>query len=75
MKRKKIKYSKEYKEKTLRLCAERGNVSQVARELDLRPSMVYRWQKEQAQYGTRSFPGKGHEKLTAAEAEIKALKK
>lgn len=50
-------------------------MSEVCRELGIRPSMVYRWQKEQAQYGNRSFPGKGHEKLTSAEAEIKALKK
>jgi len=72
---KKQKYSKVFKERTLQLCAERGSVSEVCKELGLRSNMVYRWRREQEEYGTRSFPGQGHDKLTTTEAKIKALEK
>jgi transposase len=37
-------YSKSFKIKTLELCHQRGSYSQVAKELNLRVEMLYKWE-------------------------------
>ncbi|MBA5630411.1 transposase [Moheibacter lacus] len=50
---------------------ERNNVSDLARELDIRPSLLYRWRAEQGNFGEGSFPGKGNAKLTPEQEKIR----
>ncbi len=70
-------YDLEFKRNAVELCRTSGkSVSQVAQDLGINRSMLSRWQKEQASYGDRAFPGAG--KLmrgTDQEEEIRRLKK
>lgn len=52
-----------FKREALRL-AQEGNrkISDVARELGIRPELLYRWKSEQADDPENAFPGKGHMK-------------
>ncbi len=53
----------------------RSDLTVLARELAITPSLLYRWRKEfKAKPGT-SFPGNGKVVLTPAEQELAHLKK
>jgi len=43
--------------------------------LDYLPAVLYRWRKEQKNYGKNSFPGRGNPKMTDEQKEIARLKK
>ena len=43
--------------------------------LDILPAVLYRWRKEQKDYGNNSFPGRGNPKMTDEQKEITCLKK
>jgi len=75
MKKKRKKYDKVFKEQAVRLSYERGNVSDLAKELGISSAILYRWRQEIAYYKEKSFPGQGKLKQTAEEAELSALKK
>jgi transposase len=53
----------------------KGNVKQVSEDLDIFPSVLYRWRKEFKDYGKNSFPGRGKPKMTDDEKEIAHLRK
>ena len=46
MKRNKRTYSREFKIKAVELSNQRGNMSSVAKELDINPDNLKRWRKE-----------------------------
>ncbi len=64
-----------FKKKAVELSYARGNVSNVAKELGLKPELLYRWRKELQEYEHNSFPGRGKPKLTDEQREIAELKK
>ena len=68
-------YTLEFKQKAVELSYARGNVKQVCEDLDIIPSVLYRWRKELDQYGKNSFPGRGKPKMTDEEKEIFRLQK
>jgi transposase len=68
-------YTLEFKQKAVELSYAKGNVKQVCEDLDIIPSVLYRWGKELKEYGHNSFPGRGKPKMTDSEKEIARLQK
>ena len=62
MRRKAKHYTLEFKQKAVELSYAKGSVVQVCEDLDILPSVLYRWRKEQKNYGKNSFPGRGNPK-------------
>ena len=63
-------YEASFKENAVKLSYERKNISELARELGIEATFIYRWRKEYAQYAEGSFPGNGKPKQTAEEKQI-----
>lgn len=62
------RFKREFKLEAVRMIVEGGHrVSEVARDLDLRPDMLRRWQREFQEDERQAFPGQGH--LKADEEE------
>lgn len=58
--RTKKKYTTEFKLEAIRLSNESGKpVTQVARDLNIPPVILYRWRDEMHRDGPKAFPGKG----------------
>lgn len=68
-------YDKAFKEQAVQLSHQRGNISAVARELGISSSQLSKWCREQETYKTNSFPGRGIERLTDEQRELKELRK
>ena len=68
-------YSREFKENAVKLSFERSNVSDLARELGIRPNFLYRWREESQAKGKESFPGNGKQSVTAEQEELIELRK
>src|SRR5690606_39448126 len=64
-----------FKERAVHLSKERKNLSELARELGIFPAQLYRWRKEQEEFGIGSFPGNGNVKQTPEQERINALEK
>lgn len=57
------------------LSKSREDLPVLAKELDVRAELIYRWRKEYLGNQEGSFPGNGKIKQTEQEAEIARLKK
>lgn len=68
-------YDKSFKEEAVKLSEQRGNINAVARELGISHSQLSKWCRDHAKFGINSFPGRGIERLTDEQREIKELKK
>ncbi len=66
-------YDSSFKRQALELSKDRKNLSELARELGIKPTMLYKWRKESEEYGEGSFPGNGNLKLTAEQERIHEL--
>ena len=66
-------YDAAFKIKALELSNERSNITELARELGIRVSMLYKWRKDFEQFGVGSFPGKGTLKQTPEQKIISEL--
>lgn len=64
MKRERKIYDPAFKTKAVQLSNERANISEMARELGIKVTLLYKWRKEYEEFGTGSFPGNGNLKLT-----------
>ena len=53
-------YTPEFKREAVRMAQERGNKSEVARELGIHISVLRRWEVQIEKEGERAFPGKGN---------------
>lgn len=59
-KRHRRKFSREFKQEAVRMVTEGGHsLSQVARDLELRPDMLRRWKRQLKEDGKDAFPGNG----------------
>lgn len=70
-------YTQEFKEESVKLAQQNGNLSETARNLGLQLSVLRRWKKELAQQGEKAFPGKGRspdEELRQLQRENQRLK-
>ena len=52
---------------------ERSSLTELARELCIRVTMLYKWHKEYEKFGTGSFPGTGTLKLSPEQKIISDL--
>ncbi len=66
-------YDSAFKLKAVELSNERSNITELARELGIRVSMLYKWRKDYDKFGTGSFPGKGTLKQTPEQKIIRDL--
>lgn len=63
MKRKRRRFSREFKIEAVNLVIKEGNsIVDVARDLDLHPNTLGLWKSQLAQDPAHAFPGKGHMK-------------
>jgi transposase len=58
------KFDKEIKLMTVELSKNRENLVDLAKELDIKVGLIYRWRRELLDKGGGSFPGKGKPKQT-----------
>jgi transposase len=75
MKRERKIYDPAFKTKAVELSNIRDNISELARELGIKATLLYKWRKEYEEFGTGSFPGKGNLKQTAEQEKIHELEK
>lgn len=75
MKRERKIYDSSFKVKAVQLSNERDNISELARELRIKASLLYKWRKEYEEFGEVSFPAKGNFKLTPEQEKIVELVK
>ena len=68
-------YDPAFKTKAVQLSNERDNISELARELVIKVTLLYKWRKEYEEFGEGSFPGKGKLKLTLEQEKIHELEK
>ena len=63
MKRKRRRFSREFKIEAVNLVTKEGNsIVDVARDLDLHPNTLGLWKNQLAEDPAHAFPGKGHMK-------------
>lgn len=67
-------YDKAFKEQAVKLSYQRNNIKAVSRELGVSSSQLIKWRKDFTEFGDNSFPGRGKERLTDEQREIKRLK-
>ncbi|WP_409558225.1 transposase [Empedobacter sp.] len=75
MKGQKNHYEASFKLLAVELSYERSNISELAREIGIKASLLYKWRKDYQEYGFNSFPGKGNLKLTVEQDRIVELEK
>jgi len=57
------------------LSHQRESISDLAKEMDIRQDLIYRWRREAEVHQEASFPGQGNMILTEKQKEIARLKK
>lgn len=75
MKQERKTYNPSFKIKAVALSNERSNLSELARELDIKVSLLYKWRKGYKKYGVGSFPVNGNLKQTPEQEHIDELEK
>lgn len=75
MSRERKAYPKEFKLMSVELSNTRNDLTALAKELDIKPSLLYRWRKEYSTKQNGSFPGNGKVILTDAGQELARIKK
>lgn len=68
-------YDPAFKIKAVELSNNRSNLSELARELGIKVSLLYKWRKDYQEYGVGSFPGNGNLKFTPEQERIHELEK
>lgn len=76
---KKRNYSEEFEREAVALANQPGvTKSQIARELDINPNMITRWQRELTANGSKAFLGQGvarDEEMASLKREVNRLRK
>ena len=75
MKQERKIYDPAFKIKAVELSNERSNLSELARELGIKVSLLCGWRKDYQEYGKGSFPGKGNLNMTPEQERIHELEK
>lgn len=69
------KYDREFKQMAVELSHHRQDISELAKELDIKVNLLYRWRREAKVAQGTYFPGQGIPKQTEEQKEIARLKK
>ena len=73
-KKKRKRYSREFKLEAVRLITEKGySIAEASRNLGVEYSVLRRWKKQLADDPQNAFPGKGQ--LKASDQELRALQR
>ncbi|KQR94228.1 transposase [Chryseobacterium sp. Leaf180] len=75
MKRERKIYDPAFKTQAVQLSKERTNISELARELGIAVTLIYKWRKGYEEFGEGSFSGNGKLKLTPEQEKIHELEK
>ena len=75
MTQKRKTYDEAFKRQDVELSKNRKNLSELARELGIKPQLLYNWRKEFDKFSEGSFPGNGNLKLTPEQEKIRDLEK
>ena len=70
-------FTQEFKREAVRLAAERGNLSAVARDLGIHDSVLQRWKKRLEEGEQHPFPGQGNprdQEMAKLQRELARLK-
>ena len=70
-------FTEEFKRDAVRLAKERGNISEVARDLGVHESVLSRWKRQLDTFPERPFPGQGNpqdQELAQIKREMARLK-
>ena len=67
------KFTKEFKLQVIREIEAGKSIAQAAREHQLHPTLIGRWQKQHLQYAERAFSGNGH--LYTDQARVSELER
>ena len=71
---KRKKYTREFKLEAVRLSEEtEETIAEIARQLGIRPNLLYRWRERFLQDGEEAFPG--HGKLQTSDDELRRLRR
>ncbi|WP_289658741.1 IS3 family transposase [Flavobacterium panacagri] len=73
MQRKLKKYDRDFKLRAIQLGYERGNITQVERELGLPKSLLCTWCSKYKKFGATGFCGTGHLRLSEEQLMVKKL--
>jgi transposase len=68
-------FDAEFKRMAVELSKGRESLVELAKELDIRVELLYRWRQELLKKKEASFPGRGNASLSPLEAENVRLKK
>jgi transposase len=68
-------YDAAFKTKAVELSRERSNISELARELGIATTLLYKWRKAYEESAESSFPGSGNLRLSEEQKAIHELKK
>ena len=68
-------YDAAFKRHAVELSKDRKNLSELARELGIQVTLLYKWRKEFDAFQAGSFPGNGNLKLTPEQERIRELEK
>ncbi len=75
MSRERKTYDKKFKLMSVELSNTRSDLAVLAKELDIPPSLLYRWRREYLAKPDSCFPGNGKVVLSEADKEFGRLKK
>jgi transposase len=74
MVKKRNKYTREFKLEAVRLSEESEEpAAEIARQLGIRPNLLYRWREQFLKDGEEAFPGQG--KLRPGDDEVRRLRR
>ncbi len=73
--KKRRQYDKEFKKMAVELSKNHDNFQELAKELDIRPELIYRWRREADKHPDTCFSGQGKVAQTEHEKELARLKK
>ena len=67
-------FTKEFKQEAVQLSYDSDRtIVEIAKNLGIKPALLYRWRSEQSQEGEDAFPGKGNTK--PSEEEYRRLRR
>src|SRR5690606_40192437 len=68
-------YDTAFKPIAVALSNEKDIISELARDLGIKVTLLYKWRKEYEKFGEGSFPSNGNLKLTPEQEKIRLLEK
>jgi transposase-like protein len=75
MKKSRKTYDRDFKLKAVMLSYEKGNVTEIAKDLQIHRDNLFLWRRDCRKYGTGSFPGQRNLRLNSKEQKVYDLER